>query len=102
NLLINASQAIEKEGEIFIKTWYENNSVCISIGDTGCGIKEEYLNKIFEPFFTTKEVGTGTGLGLSIIYDIIKKHKGDITVESTAGKGTVFTVKIPVEVSGES
>ncbi|MEQ8188055.1 MAG: ATP-binding protein [Candidatus Eremiobacterota bacterium] len=101
NLLVNASQAIEKEGEIFIKTWYENNSVCISIGDTGCGIKEEYLNKIFEPFFTTKEVGAGTGLGLSIIYDIIKKHKGDITVESTEGKGTVFTVKIPVEVSRE-
>ncbi len=101
NLLVNASQAIEKEGEIFIKTWHDGDYVCISIGDTGCGIKEEHLNKIFEPFFTTKEVGAGTGLGLSIIYDIIKKHKGDITVESTAGKGTVFTVKIPVEVSSE-
>ena len=73
NLLVNASQSIEKEGEIFIKTWHDGNSVCISIGDTGCGIKEENLNKIFEPFFTTKEVGKGTGLGLSIIYDIIKK-----------------------------
>jgi len=102
NLLVNASQAIEKDGEIFIKTWYDGDYVCISIGDTGCGIKEEYLNKIFEPFFTTKEVGIGTGLGLSIIYDIIKKHKGDITVESTLGKGTVFTVKIPVVVSSES
>jgi len=102
NLLVNASQAIEKEGEIFIKTWYDGDYICISIGDTGCGIKEEYLNKIFEPFFTTKEVGIGTGLGLSIIYDIIKKHKGDITVESTLGKGTVFTVKIPVVVSSES
>ncbi len=101
NLLVNASQAIEKYGEIIIKTWYDRNSVYISIGDTGCGIKEEYLNKIFEPFFTTKEVGKGTGLGLSIIYDIIKKHKGDITVESTVGKGTVFTVKIPVEASSE-
>ncbi|MEQ8172898.1 MAG: ATP-binding protein, partial [Candidatus Eremiobacterota bacterium] len=96
NLLVNASQAIEKDGEIFIKTWYDSDSVCTSIRDTGYGIKEENLNKIFEPFFTTKEVGQGTGLGLSIIYDIIKKHNGDITVESTEGKGTVFIVKIPV------
>jgi PAS domain S-box-containing protein len=96
NLLVNASHSIEKEGEISIKTWYEDKWICISISDTGCGIKEESLDKIFDPFFTTKEVGKGTGLGLSITYDIIEKHKGHITVESTVGKGTVFTVKIPV------
>ena len=68
----------------------------ISISDTGSGIAEEKLNKIFEPFFTTKPVGKGTGLGLSIAYDIVKKHNGEITVESEMGKGTTFTVQIPV------
>ena len=57
---------------------------------------EGVKNRIFEPFFTTKDVGKGTGLGLSITYDIIKKHNGEITVESEVGKGSTFTVKIPV------
>ncbi|MCK5324203.1 MAG: peptidylprolyl isomerase, partial [Desulfobulbaceae bacterium] len=62
-----------------------------------CGIPPEHLNRIFEPFFTTKDVGKGTGLGLSIVYDIVSKnHKGDITVDSEEGKGTTFTVKLPV------
>ncbi len=95
NLLINASQAIEKHGEIKIKTWEEENSIFISVSDTGYGIKEEYINRIFEPFFTTKDVGKGTGLGLSISYDIIKKHNGEITVKSTPGKGSIFTIKLP-------
>ena len=79
-----------------IKTWHENNHIYVSISDTGCGIPENVLNRIFEPFFTTKDVGKGTGLGLSIAYDIIKKHNGEIKVESEVGKGTTFTVKIPV------
>lgn len=97
NILVNAAHAIEKQGEIIIKTWHENNNIFISISDTGSGIPSDKLNRIFEPFYTTKEVGKGTGLGLSIAYDIVKKHNGDITVESEVGKGTTFTVKIPVK-----
>ena len=97
NLLVNAAQAIEKQGIITIRTWSADNNIYVSITDTGYGIPKENLNRLFEPFFTTKEVGKGTGLGLSIAYDIItKKHNGDITVESEISKGTTFTVKIPV------
>jgi len=96
NLLVNAAHAIENQGEIRIKTWNGDGSINVSISDTGDGIKEEHLKNIFDPFFTTKEVGKGTGLGLSISYDIIKKHNGEITVDSEVGKGTCFTVKIPV------
>jgi two-component system NtrC family sensor kinase len=96
NLLINAVHAIEKQGEITIKTWEEDKSIWAAISDTGRGIPEEHLNKIFEPFFTTKEVGKGTGLGLSITYEIVQKHNGDITVESEVGKGTTFKVRIPI------
>lgn len=100
NLLLNAGQALEKEGEITIQTWATDGSIFVSISDTGCGIPEENLNRIFEPLFTTKPVGKGTGLGLSITYDIIKKHKGDIFVSSRPGKGTTFTIRLPV-VGGE-
>ncbi len=96
NILINAAHAIEKQGELSIKTWHDAGYIFISISDTGCGISADKINRIFEPFFTTKEVGKGTGLGLSIAYDIVKKHNGDIMVESEVGKGTTFTVKIPV------
>ncbi len=96
NLIINAGQAIEKQGEITIRTWHQEGSIFASVSDTGMGIPENNLSRIFEPFFTTKEVGKGTGLGLSITYDIVKKHNGDILVQSEVGKGTTFTVKIPV------
>lgn len=96
NLLSNAVQAIESNGEITIKTWQDRDTVCISIADSGQGIPEENINKLFEPFFTTKEVGKGTGLGLSISHDIIQQHHGEITVESKVGKGTTFTITLPV------
>jgi len=95
NLLVNAAQAIEKQGEIKIATRANDGYVQIKISDTGSGIPKENLSKIFDPFFTTKEVGKGTGLGLNVAYNIIKKHKGTIDVESTAGKGTTFTIRIP-------
>ncbi len=95
NLLVNACQAIEKQGKIWVRTFKRDGYYCAQVEDTGCGISKENLNKIFDPFFTTKEVNKGTGLGLSISYGIIKKHQGKIEVESEPGKGTIFTIKIP-------
>lgn len=96
NVLVNAAQAIDKWGEIRVKTWFEGGNIFVCISDTGCGIPPQMLNRIFEPFFTTKEVGKGTGLGLSVTYDIVKKHGGEIRVSSEPGKGTTFTIVIPV------
>jgi two-component system, NtrC family, sensor kinase len=96
NLLVNASQAIENQGEIGVKTWNDESEIFISVSDTGCGIPQEIVNRIFEPFFTTKEVGKGTGLGLSITYDIVKNHNGEIMVESSPGVGSKFTIRLPI------
>ena len=97
NLLLNAAQAVEDGGAVSIKTWAEQNSVCVAISDTGPGIPPEIRERLFEPFFTTKEVGKGAGLGLSIAYDIIKKHGGEIIVKSELGQGSCFTVRLPLE-----
>jgi signal transduction histidine kinase len=98
NIITNAAQAIETHGEIVITTkMHDANHVAIRIADTGCGIPEENLGKIRDPFFTTKEVGTGTGLGLSIVDEIIRSHNGQLLVESQVGKGSAFTVVLPVE-----
>ena len=97
NLLVNAGQAMEEKGCITIKTRAENDSVAVTISDTGHGIAPENLNKIFDPFFTTKEVGQGTGLGLNVVYNIVQNHNGRIDVDSTPGKGTTFTVRLPIE-----
>lgn len=96
NLLVNAAQAIEKEGTITIKTFMTNSTLQIEISDTGSGIDAKHMGQIFDPFFTTKPVGSGTGLGLSISYGIIKKHGGDIQVESRLGHGTLFRVILPM------
>jgi signal transduction histidine kinase len=95
NLLINAAHAIETEGTITVRTGAENGKVWVEISDTGKGIKPDHLDKIFDPFFTTKPVGQGTGLGLSVSYSIIRKHKGEILVESAPGRGTTFRVVLP-------
>ena len=97
NLLNNARQAIgDKKGEITIQTYTKSKHACIEIQDNGIGITNKDLNKVFDPGFTTKGVGIGTGLGLSIVYQIIQDHKGDIQVKSELGKGTTFTVTIPM------
>ncbi|MBU1424054.1 MAG: response regulator [Gammaproteobacteria bacterium] len=96
NLLVNAAQAIPEKGEITVRTGQEGEEVFVAIADTGSGIPAGNLKRIFEPFFTTKPVGKGTGLGLAISFDIVQKHKGRIEVESTVGKGTTFTVWLPV------
>jgi len=97
NLFINASQAIDGKGEIRIRTRADDAKVCIQIADNGKGILPEHLPKIFDPGFTTKGTGVGTGLGLAICYNIIQKHKGSITVESEPGRGTEFTLTLPIE-----
>jgi signal transduction histidine kinase len=103
NLLVNAAQAIEKQGTIFVRSGTENKQVWFEIEDTGQGMTEEVQNRIFEPFFTTKPVGKGTGLGLSISYDIIvKKHGGHMDVRSTVGKGTCFRLWLPLEAKAAS
>jgi len=95
NLLINAIHATEEEGAITIRSYHDVENVYVQISDTGKGIEPEHLRKIFDPFFTTKDVGKGPGLGLSTSYNIIKKHKGEIRVESELGKGTCFTIVLP-------
>ncbi|MCJ7603291.1 MAG: ATP-binding protein, partial [Desulfobulbaceae bacterium] len=97
NLLVNAAHAIEKQGEIHIRTFTENDLIFVSITDTGCGISPDNQKKIFDPFFTTKEAGVGTGLGLSIVSEIVARHGGKISVESEVGKGSTFTISIPVQ-----
>lgn len=101
NLLINAADAMEERGDIYIASRTierdGNKFVEIEFSDTGPGIPEDIQDKIFEPFFTTKPVGTGTGLGLSVSYGIIKKHEGHILVKSELGKGASFFVQIPIK-----
>ena len=96
NLLMNAVHAIEEHGEITIETQALEGEVIIRISDTGKGIPAEIIPKLFNPFFTTKPVGQGTGLGLSISYGIIQKHGGRIEVESEVGRGTTFTIYLPI------
>jgi signal transduction histidine kinase len=95
NIIVNASQAIEGDGDIFIRTYQQDKDIFIEIRDTGKGIKEEYISKIFEPGFTTKGVGVGLGLGLFISYNIIQNHNGEISVKSELGKGAEFIIRIP-------
>ncbi len=96
NILINASHAIKKKGDIYIKTYTKDKKAVIEIKDTGKGIPKENLNRIFDPGFTTKSKGIGTGLGLSIVYQIIEDHNGSIEVESEIGKGTMFRIILPI------
>lgn len=95
NIMVNAIQAIEDKGEIYIRTWYEEGEVMISIRDTGKGIPQENLPRIFEFGFSTKR-DKGMGIGLSMCQDIIRKHHGQIRVESEPDKGTTFTIVLPV------
>ncbi|MBW1980779.1 MAG: PAS domain S-box protein [Deltaproteobacteria bacterium] len=98
NLFMNARQAIEHHGTIRIHTGSSASRhwITISVADTGVGIPAPIVDKIFDPFFTTKPTGQGTGLGLSVSYGIIKDHQGEITVESTPGEGSIFTIRLPV------
>ena len=96
NLLVNACQAMGDSGTISLTTRGLGDEVEVSIADTGHGIPSEKLQRIFDPGFTTKGAMLGTGLGLSIVYQIIEGHGGQITVDSTEGQGTRFTLRLPV------
>ena len=103
NLVVNSAHAIEdaghdvSTGRIDISTAKIDDAVIIRVGDNGCGIPAENLSKLFDPFFTTKDVGRGTGQGLAIARSIVvDKHGGDLSVSSTVGVGTVFTLTLPV------
>jgi signal transduction histidine kinase len=96
NILLNAIHAITPPGRIEVATRLGEKCVEVVFTDTGKGIPEEHMNKIFDPFFSTKSATKGTGLGLAVSYGIIKKHGGDIAVESTVGQGTTFTVRMPI------
>lgn len=101
NVILNASDALSEGGMLTIESRVGENSdfVEIEFTDNGCGISEEDKRKIFDPFFTTKN--SGTGLGLSISYGIIERHGGTINVDSNVGKGTVFTIHLPVIINEE-
>lgn len=94
NLIQNAMAAMPDGGNLGIAVAATNDELTISVSDTGTGIPEDMLTKIFEPYFTTKK--SGTGLGLTITFKIIKEHSGDISLESKEGKGSTFTIHLPV------
>ncbi|MDD5029676.1 MAG: ATP-binding protein [Rhodoferax sp.] len=96
NLLVNAAQAIADHGHITLRSGRADDQVWVAVSDDGSGIAPDILARIFDPFFTTKPVGKGTGLGLSVSYGIIDKHGGRIDVNSQPGKGTTFTVWLPI------
>lgn len=97
NLILNACQAIPTRGDIWIRTRVIDEALTVSIRDNGPGIPQSQLSRIFDPFFTTKEPGQGTGLGLAIAFGVVQEHKGRIDVQSQVGKGSTFTVKIPIK-----
>ena len=96
NIIMNALQALEMGGTLEMKSLRKGDKLLITFSDDGPGIDKKIISKIFDPFFTTKDVNKGTGLGLSISYSIIQSHGGELSVASTPGKGTVFTIELPL------
>jgi signal transduction histidine kinase len=97
NLCNNGMDAMPQGGILTISLEPQDGGVVLSVRDTGTGIPLEARDRIFDPFFTTKEIGKGTGLGLSLVYEIIKKHDGEITFESELNHGTTFHVRFPLQ-----
>lgn len=97
NLILNAFQAMEQGGTLYIGTTFDDDQIHLRVCDNGCGIPKELQSRIFDPFFTTKEPGKGTGLGLSIAAQVAADHKGTIQVESEPGVGSRFRVSLPRE-----
>lgn len=100
NLIHNAADAMPDGGKITIRTAAKpDDMIAVEVQDEGKGIPPEHLSKLFTPFFTTKPVGKGTGLGLAIIYGIVKMHRGQINVQSEVGRGTTFTISLPIKLN---
>jgi len=97
NIILNAIDAMPGGGMLGIRLALEGGAAAIRISDTGAGIRPEHLSRIFDPFFTTKGVGKGTGLGLSISYAVVKEHDGRLEVRSEVGRGSTFTIVLPLE-----
>ncbi len=95
NLLVNAFQSINGPGSITVSTYNDDGNAYITVEDSGCGIPAEISKRIFEPFFTTKAVGDGIGLGLTTVFNITTLHQGQVSVSSTPGKGSIFTLALP-------
>jgi len=95
NLVFNAVDALPKGGRITVRTWASAQRVHCSVADTGVGMSEEVRRRVFEPFFTTKGPKS-TGLGLSLSYGIIQRHRGELNIDSGAGKGTTATISLPL------
>jgi len=98
NLVKNAIDAMPGGGTLTAISLLRENRAAVAIRDTGCGMHPEQLEKVFSPFFTTKEPGKGTGLGLSVSYSIIQSFGGAFYVESAPGKGSTFTVELPLAI----
>ncbi len=95
NIINNAMDAMNEGGRLSFLTWTEEDTVCVSVADTGVGMPEDVKERIFDSFFTTKRV-EGSGLGMSEVYGIVTGHSGEIDVSSEVGKGTIFTLKFPI------
>jgi two-component system NtrC family sensor kinase len=103
NIIMNAVEAMDGNGRLVVTTRLDDggNFIEIAFTDTGHGIRPEDLERIFDPFFTTKAPGHGTGLGLAISQGIVQRHKGTISVSSQVGKGTTFTIRLPLTAEGD-
>jgi two-component system NtrC family sensor kinase len=96
NLVMNAAEAVGKGGKVVVRTRQEPGSALLEVEDDGPGIPEDVLPRIYDPFFTTKDAGKGVGLGLAVVYGIVEAHGGSIDVDSRAGEGATFTVRLPM------
>ncbi|MDR5695168.1 MAG: cache domain-containing protein [Armatimonadota bacterium] len=103
NIIVNAAEAMDGAGTLIVNTRFDpaRSMIEIAMSDTGRGIPPEDLERVFDPFFSNKQTGKGTGLGLAISQSIVKEHRGTIRVQSEVGKGTTFTVSLPVEPGGD-
>ncbi len=101
NMIYNSIEAMPDGGRITFSTWNKDGVVFVSISDTGKGMTEDVQKKVFDPFFTTRRPG-GTGLGMSIVYSILSRHNGKIEVKSEIGRGSTFTLQLPIVTGKDS